>query len=66
MNIIISKVQLRHERSTLESLINRYGDITLKDAHDRVSVDLDYTRGAGLNRKRKKSSVEKECLEWMV
>lgn len=65
----ISKRQLRSERITLDNLINRYGgEINLLAAHDNVCVALDYRRGSGLRRKRKKQSFIDNFTEdksWM-
>ena len=66
MKLSLSKKQLRHERLMLNGLIKRYDNITLLDAHDFVSVELDYFRGAGSKRKRKNDNIETEYLEWMA
>ena len=65
MSLSSEKRQLRNEHLILEGLIYRYGNITLLDAHDFVSVALDYFRGAGIKRKRKNDVSKKELLSWM-
>jgi len=65
MKLTLSKKQLRHERLMLDDLINRYGNITLYNAHDFVSVEIDLHRGAG-SRKRKINISEKEYSTWMA
>lgn len=51
---VITKKQLRHEKTLLESLISRYGSATnLSSAHDNVSIALDYFRGDCVRRRKK-------------
>jgi hypothetical protein len=66
----LTKLKLRHKRATLEGLVNRYGNITLMDAHDYVSVELDYFRGSCVKRKKEKGNIEnvnidKEFQSWL-
>ena len=43
------------ELKIVENLISRYsGEISLWTTHDNISVTLDYLRGAGVKRHRKK------------
>lgn len=63
MGLELEKRELRNEHQILESLIKRYGTITLLDAHDRVSVKLDYFRGDCVKRKRKKDGIRKTNSE---
>ena len=67
--IKIPKKQLRYEIATLENLINRCdGEISLWTAHDNLSVELDFYRGACSRRKRKTiiENIEKEYQSWML
>lgn len=61
--------RLRHDISTLQEFVNRYGDITLWDAYDRVAVELDYRRGSCVKRKRHLDTTSKltneEYLSWI-
>ena len=53
------KKQLRAEIIILEELINRYGGkVSLWNAYDNVSVELDYLRGSCVKRKKEKGSIE--------
>jgi hypothetical protein len=64
--MVLTKRQLRYERSVLKELGNRYGNVALYDAYDRVSVELDFYRGAGVKRKGKIGDNEKEYQAWMA
>lgn len=68
MKVALSKRQLRYDMAALDRFIGRYGNISLIDAHDCVSIELDFLRGDCINHKRKNENItddNKEILEWI-
>lgn len=60
MKLILAEKKLQQERLILRELLDRYGNITLLNAHDLVSVELDYMRGDCVKRKSKNLSFKNE------